>query len=63
MKYEVISAFGNFKVGKILDSENKDHKKIITRKLQEGGTIKELSEKPKENKMNTKAYENKGGTN
>jgi hypothetical protein len=58
MKFEVIKPFGNFKVGKILDSENKSYKKIIKRKLQEGRTIQELKT-VKENKMNKKVYEDK----
>ncbi len=64
MKYEVIMSFGNFKVGNILDSENKDHNKIIKRKLQEGGTLQALKESSvRENKMNKKTYENKEATN
>ena len=63
MKFEVIKAFGNFKVGKILDSEKKEYKKIIKRKLQEGRTLKLLEEKKKEDKMEKKVYENKGVIN
>ncbi len=64
MKYDVIMPFSNFRIGDVLDSEDKNQNKIIKRKLQEGGTIQVLKDSPvRENKMNKKSYENKEASN
>jgi hypothetical protein len=65
MKYKVVKPFGKYKKGYILNDEKKEERRVIGRKLQEGGTVEKVGSGSKmmedkyENKMIEKSEENK----
>ena len=57
--YEVVTPFGQYKKGQLLDPDKRIEGRIIRRKLQEGDTVKVVKQEY-QSKMK-RGHENKGG--